>query len=196
MSTVRPEASVAIAKSVRATGAQMLDTPVSGSVPQVESGSLTVMAGGDAAAFARVEPLLQTLGHSVTHVGDNGQGLLLKLAINISIAAQTLAFSEGLLLAERGGLDSRVAADVMAGSAIGSPMLKARLPLLLELPESAWFDVRLMQKDIRLALQAAQRLHTPLPSAATADRMLTDACELGYGERDVAALHDVLAQRA
>ena len=91
----------------------------------------------------------------MTRVGGNGQGLLLKLAINISLAVQTLAFSEGLLLAERGGIDPRLAARVMSESSIGSPMLQARVPLLLDLPESAWFDVQLMHKDIRLALEAA-----------------------------------------
>jgi 3-hydroxyisobutyrate dehydrogenase-like beta-hydroxyacid dehydrogenase len=152
------------------------------------------MVGGDERAFAQVEPLLRDLGHPVTYIGENGQGLVLKLAINISLAVQTLAFSEGLLLAERDGVDPRVAADVMSASAIGSPMLKARIPLLLELPDQAWFDVGMMQKDIRLALQAAQPVDLPLPSAAAADQMLTRARELGYEHRDIASLHDVLSQ--
>ena len=196
MSTVSPDASIAVAERARATGARMLDAPVSGSVPQAETGTLTIMVGGDEAAFRRVEPLLRELGQSVTRVGDNGQGLLLKLAINISLAVQTLAFSEGLLLAERGGIEPRLAAQVMSESSIGSPMLKARVPLLLDLPESAWFDVELLHKDIRLALQAATRLGITLPSAATADDMLATAGDLGYGERDIAALHQVLADLA
>ena len=172
----------------------MLDAPVSGSIPQAESGTLAIMVGGDEHAFAAVEPLLRELGQTVTHVGTNGQGLLLKLAINISLAVQTLAFSEGLLLAERGGIDPELAAEVMSTSSIGSPMLKARVPLLLDLPEHAWFDVALMHKDIRLALEAADELAIPLPSAAVADEMLTKARELGYAHRDLAALHEVLAQ--
>jgi len=194
MSTVSPKASVATAERVRAIGARMLDAPVSGSVPQAETGTLTIMVGGDERTYRRVEPLLRELGQSVTRVGENGQGLLLKLGINISLAVQTLAFSEGLLLAERGGIDAPLAARVMGESSIGSPMLQARLPLLLELPESAWFDVELMHKDLRLALEAAQGLGVTLPSAATADDMLVDARELGYGERDIAALHQVLAR--
>jgi 3-hydroxyisobutyrate dehydrogenase-like beta-hydroxyacid dehydrogenase len=150
------------------------------------------MVGGEELAFRLVEPLLRELGQTVTHVGRNGQGLLLKLAINISVAAQTLAFSEGLLLAERGGIDPGVAAQLMSESSIGSPMLKSRLPLLLDLPETAWFDVQLMHKDVRLALQAAKGLGVRLPSAATADDMLAMARELGYGERDIAAFHQVL----
>ncbi len=119
---------------------------------------------------------------------------MIKLAVNISLAVQTLAFSEGLLLAERGGIDPRLAADVMSSSSIGSPMLKARVPLLLDLPEKAWFDVTLMEKDIRLARDAASELATPLPSAALADEMLARAWELGYAHRDLAALHEVLAE--
>jgi 3-hydroxyisobutyrate dehydrogenase-like beta-hydroxyacid dehydrogenase len=194
MSTVSPRASRGVAQQVLSLGATMLDAPVSGSIPQAESGTLAIMVGGDERAFAQVEPLLRDLGQPVTYIGENGQGLVLKLAINISLAVQTLAFSEGLLLAERDGVDARLAADVMSASAIGSPMLKARIPLLLELPDQAWFDVGMMQKDIRLALQAAQPVDLPLPSAAAADQMLTRARELGYEHRDIASLHDVLSQ--
>jgi 3-hydroxyisobutyrate dehydrogenase-like beta-hydroxyacid dehydrogenase len=196
MSTVSPRASRELAERVRAHGAQMLDAPVSGSIPQVESGTLAIMVGGDRAAFAAVEPLLRELGQTVTHIGPNGQGLLLKLAINISLAVQTLACSEGLLLAERAGVDPEVAAEVMGTSSIGSPMLKARIPLLLDLPEHAWFDVELMQKDIRLARQTAGELQIPVPSATVADEILTRARDLGYAHRDLASLHDVLASTA
>jgi 3-hydroxyisobutyrate dehydrogenase-like beta-hydroxyacid dehydrogenase len=194
MSTVSPQASRRLAERVGALGARMLDAPVSGSIPQAESGTLAIMVGGEPDAFAAVEPLLRELGRTVTHVGPSGQGLVLKLAINISLAVQTLAFSEGLLLAERAGVDPDVAAEVMSTSSIGSPMLKARTPLLLHLPDHAWFDVELMQKDIRLARQTAADLHIPLPSATVADQILTDARDLGYGHRDLAALHDVLAK--
>jgi 3-hydroxyisobutyrate dehydrogenase-like beta-hydroxyacid dehydrogenase len=126
-------------------------------------------------------------------VGDNGQGLALKLAINISLAVQMLAFAEGLLLAERSGIDRQLAIDVMTQSPIGSPMLKARAPLILDLPDTAWFDIGLMQKDVALALDAARQLEVPLPSAATADQMLTVARGLGYERRDLAGLFEVLA---
>jgi 3-hydroxyisobutyrate dehydrogenase-like beta-hydroxyacid dehydrogenase len=194
MSTVSPRASRQVSERVSSLGAQMLDAPVSGSIPQAESGTLAIMVGGDERAFGAVEPLLRELGQAVTHVGKNGQGLVLKLAINISLAVQVLAFSEGLLLAERDGVDSRVAAEVMSQTPIGSAMLKARVPLLLDLPEQAWFDVAMMQKDIRLARATAAELAIPLPSAAVADEMLTKARELGYVHRDLAALHEVLAK--
>jgi 3-hydroxyisobutyrate dehydrogenase-like beta-hydroxyacid dehydrogenase len=194
MSTVSPRASRQVAERVSSLGAHMLDAPVSGSIPQAESGTLAIMVGGHDQAFRTVEPLLRELGQAVTHVGRNGQGLVLKLAINISLAVQVLAFSEGLLLAERDGVDSRLAAEVMSETPIGSPMLKARVPLLLNLPEQAWFDVTVMQKDIRLARSAAAELAIPLPSAAVADEMLTRARDLGYLHRDLAALHEVLAE--
>jgi 3-hydroxyisobutyrate dehydrogenase-like beta-hydroxyacid dehydrogenase len=193
MSTVSPRRSRQLAERVQSLGALMLDAPVSGSIPQAESGTLAIFVGGSDEAFATVAPLLSELGQAVTRVGTNGQGLLLKLAVNISLAVQTLAFSEGLLLAERGGIDPRLAAEVMSTSSIGSPMLKARVPLLLDLPKQAWFDVTLMAKDIRLAREAADELAIPLPSAAVADEMLARASELGYAHRDLAALHEVLA---
>jgi 3-hydroxyisobutyrate dehydrogenase-like beta-hydroxyacid dehydrogenase len=196
MSTVSPQASRRLAERVGARGASMLDAPVSGSIPQVESGTLAIMVGGERDTFAAVEPLLRELGQTVTHIGPNGQGLVLKLAINISLAVQTLAFSEGLLLAERAGVDPEVAAEAMSTSSIGSPTLKARIPLLLDLPEHAWFDVALMQKDIRLARATGDDLQIPLPSATIADQILTKARSLGYAHRDLASLHNVLADTA
>ena len=194
MSTISPRTSREVAGQVRAVGAEMLDAPVSGSIPQAESGMLAIFVGGSEEAFVSVEPVLRKLGRAVTRIGPNGQGLLIKLAVNISLAVQTLAFSEGLLLAERGGIDLRLAAEAMSTSSIGSPMLKARVPLLINLPQQAWFDVTMMHKDIRLARQAADDLEISLPSAAVADEMLARASELGYAHRDLASLHEVLAQ--
>lgn len=192
LSTVSPRASRELAGRVRACGATMFDAPVSGSVPQVQSGTLTIMVGGDEEIYSRVQPVLRELG-TPTRVGDNGQGLVLKLAINISLAVQLLAFCEGLLLAQRDGIDPKLAAGVMAQSSIGSPMLKARVPLVLDLPDEAWFDVSLLHKDIRLALATARERGVPVPSAGLADDMLTKAAELGYQHRDIAALYEVLA---
>jgi 3-hydroxyisobutyrate dehydrogenase-like beta-hydroxyacid dehydrogenase len=192
VSTVSPRASRELAERVRARGATMLDAPVSGSVPQVQAGTLTIMVGGDEEAYAHAEPLLRVLG-TPTHVGENGQGLVLKLAINISLAVQMLAFAEGLLLAEHAGIDPKLAIDVMTKSPIGSPMLKARADLVLDLPNEAWFDVGLMQKDVALALDTGRELRVPLPSAAAADTVLTIARASGYERRDIAALFEVLA---
>jgi 3-hydroxyisobutyrate dehydrogenase-like beta-hydroxyacid dehydrogenase len=182
-----------MAERVRAIGASLLDAPVSGSVPQVRTGTLTIMVGGDADAYSRVEPVLRELG-TPRHIGSNGQGLVLKLAINISLAVQMLALSEGLLLADRSKIDRRVALDVMIGSAIGSPMLKARAPLVLEPPSDAWFTLGLVQKDVELARNLAEGLGVPLPTADRADEVLGLARVLGYQDRDLAAMFQVLEQ--
>jgi 3-hydroxyisobutyrate dehydrogenase-like beta-hydroxyacid dehydrogenase len=193
MSTVSPHASRGLAERVDALGAAMLDAPVSGSVPQVMTGTLTIMVGGDRKAYTQVEPILRELG-TPSYIGTNGQGLTLKLAINISLAVQMLAFSEGLLLAARAGIDRTLAAGVMTQSPIGSPMLKARAALVLDLPDKAWFDVALMQKDLLLALEAAHDLKVPLPSTAVANGLLSTARELGYEHRDIAVLFRVLSE--
>ncbi|MGZ4311345.1 MAG: NAD(P)-dependent oxidoreductase [Solirubrobacteraceae bacterium] len=194
MSTVSPAVSTDVAAQVRAAGAQMLDAPVSGSLPQTEAGSLAIMVGGPADAFRRSQRLLRQLGQTVTHVGANGQGLVLKLAINVSLAAQPLAFAEGLLLATRSGIDPELAAEVMSTSPIGSPMLRARVPLFLDPDHPAWFDMRMMQKDIRLAQAVGESLGSPTPAAGLADRWLERARSLGYADRDIAAFGEILGR--
>jgi 3-hydroxyisobutyrate dehydrogenase-like beta-hydroxyacid dehydrogenase len=193
LSTISPRVSRELSARAAETGARMLDAPVSGSVPQVQSGTLTIMVGGDEAAYGRVEPVFRLLG-TPTRIGANGQGLALKLAINISLAVQMLAFSEGLLLAERDGVAPDLAAGVMSESPIGSPMLKARVPLLLDLPEEAWFDVGLMRKDIGLALAMAKELGVAAPSAEVAHDVLSEAIKQGFEHRDLAALLPTLGR--
>jgi 3-hydroxyisobutyrate dehydrogenase-like beta-hydroxyacid dehydrogenase len=195
LSTITPRVSRELAARVKEDGhgALMLDTPVAGSIPQVKSGTLTIVVGGEADAYQRIEPVLRVLG-TPTHVGDNGQGLVLKLAINISLAVEMLAFSEGLLLAERAGIDPKLAAKVMTDAAVGSPMLKARVPLVLGEVDETWFDVSLMHKDIRLALESASEEQTPLPTAATADKVLEQAEQSGYAHRDIAVLYEMLSK--
>ena len=195
MSTVSPQVSQGLAQRVRRLGAEMLDAPVSGSAPQAEAGQLTIMVGGAERAYERVLPVLRKLG-SVVRIGENGQGLLLKLAINISLAEQIVAFGEGVLLAERGGIDRRLAVDVMTASAIGSPLLKGRAPLVVDPTGPVWFDIALMQKDLGLALDAARQLGVPLPTTAAANDLLTLARRLGYERRDIASVHEVLADVA
>jgi len=193
MSTVSPQASRELAERVSAAGAAMVDAPVSGSVPAARDGTLTIMAGGTPESLAAAEPVLSQLG-KVTRVGSNGHGLLVKLGININLAAQMLAFSEGLLLAQRGGVDPAIAKKVMTESPIGSPMLRARAPLVLDLPDQAWFNVELMHKDIRLAREAGRGEGVPLPTAAATEVVLREAEKLGYGPRDIAGLYEVVAR--
>jgi len=187
MSTVSPRASRDLAARVRERDAALLDAPVSGSVPQAQAGTLTIMVGGDEDAYARVEPILRELGNP-TRIGPNGHGLVLKLAVNISLGVQMLAFAEGLVLAERSGVDPEIALDVMAQSAIASPMLKARAPIVHDLPQEAWFDLGFMQKDLQLALGIGREVGAPLPTADRASDVIGLANALGYDHRDIAAL--------
>jgi 3-hydroxyisobutyrate dehydrogenase-like beta-hydroxyacid dehydrogenase len=196
MSTVSPGASRELAKRVRSAGATMIDAPASGGVSAAETGTLAFMVGGTEAGYRAAEPLLLRLGTTVTHVGGNGQGLLLDLAINISLAAQMLAFNEGVLLAERGGIDR-----VLAARAIGSPTLYDRLPgpAVADLPERAAlaqpepFDVALVHKDIRLALATARESGVTLPVAAAIDSALSQAEGIGAGQSDIARLYKGMA---
>ena len=194
MSTVSPSASRALAERVSERGAVMLDAPVSGSVITLEQGKLSVIVGGDEAAFERVLPILRDIGPTVTRVGGNGQAVLMKIATNLSLAVQMLAFSEGVLLAEKGGISREDAVQVLTNSAIASPMVKYRGPFVLEMPDEAWFDCNMMQKDMVLALDLGRELDVPLPSTATANEILTAARGLGVDHHDFAVMFDVLAQ--
>ena len=193
MSTVSPATSRAVAADVRERGGEMLDCPVSGSVLTLEQGKLTMMVGGDRAAYDRVLPLLLDIGPKATHVGANGTAVSMKIALNLSIGVQLLAFSEGILLAEKSGIDRKTAVDVFTSSALASPMLGYRGPFVLNLPDEAWFNVRMMQKDTSLALELGRELGVPLPTAAVANEFLTAARGLGLEERDCAAVFHVLA---
>ena len=196
MTTGTPEAGRALAERVEAIGAQMLDAPVSGSVSTLEEGRLSIMVGGDEDAFARVEPILLDIGPKVLHIGSNGQALLMKIAINLSLQVQMVAFCEGLLLAEKDGIDREVAVDALLESVIASPMLKYRGPFVLEMPDEAWFNVNMMQKDMNLALEAGRRLDVPMPTTAVANELLTAARGMGLVEQDFAVVYEVLAQMA
>jgi 3-hydroxyisobutyrate dehydrogenase-like beta-hydroxyacid dehydrogenase len=194
MSTVGPELSEALAARVRGKGADLLDAPVSGSVITLEQGKLSIMVGGRAESFERVKPLLLDLGPKVTHVGDNGLALVMKIATNLSLAVQMLAFSEAVLLAEKNGISRETAVDVLTHSAIASPMVQYRGPFVLKMPEEAWFNVNMMQKDMLLALELGRKADVPLPTTATANEFLTAARAMGYMEQDFAVVFEVLAR--
>jgi 3-hydroxyisobutyrate dehydrogenase-like beta-hydroxyacid dehydrogenase len=193
MSTVSPEMSRAVAAKVREKGADMLDAPVSGSVITLQQGKLAVMVGGRRETFDKVKPLLEDLGPKVTHVGDNGLALSMKIATNLSLAVQMLAFCEGVLLAEKSGIARETAVDVLTHSAISSPMVQYRGPFVLEMPEEAWFDVGMMQKDMLLALEMGRRLDVPLPTTAVTNEFLTAARGMGLAKQDFAVMFEVLA---
>ena len=194
MSTVSPELSKRIAEQVRALGADMVDAPVSGSVITLQQGKLSVMVGGRPETFERVKPLLLDIGPKVTHVGENGLALVMKIATNISLVAQMLAFSEGVLLAEKSGIPREVAVDVLTHSAIASPMVQYRGPFVLNMPAEAWFNVNMMQKDMLLALELSRKVNVPLPISSAGNEMLTTARAMGYQEKDFAVVFEVLAR--
>jgi len=194
ISTVSPEYSRAVAEKVRAKGADMLDAPVSGSVITLQEGKLSVMVGGRPETFEKVKPILQDIGPKVTYVGGNGLALVLKIASNLSLAVQMLAFSEGMLLAEKSGISRAIAVEVLTNSAIASPMVKYRGPFVLQLPDEAWFNVNMMQKDMLLALELGRKLDVPLPSTAVANEFLTAARGIGLAKEDFAVVFDVLAR--
>jgi len=194
MSTVSPSASRALASKVREKGADMVDAPVSGSVITLQEGKLSVMVAGRPETFDRVKPLLQDIGPKVTYVGENGLALSMKIAINLSLAVQMLAFSEGVLLAEKSGIARETAVDVLTHSVIGSPMVQYRGAFVLKMPEEAWFNVNMMQKDMLLALEMGRQLDVPLPTTAVTNEFLTAARGMGFVEQDFAVLFEVLAQ--
>lgn len=194
ISTVSPAVSRALAAKVRDKGADMVDSPVSGSVTTLQEGKLSVMVAGRRETFERVKPVLQDIGPKVTYVGDNGLALAMKIAINLSLAVQMLAFSEGVLLAEKSGIARETAVDVLTHSAVASPMIQYRGPFVLQQPEEAWFDVNMMQKDMLLAMELGRQLDVPLPTTATTNEFLTAARGMGMAKLDFACVFDVLAR--
>jgi 3-hydroxyisobutyrate dehydrogenase-like beta-hydroxyacid dehydrogenase len=194
MSTVNPHYSRSVAAKARAKGSDMIDAPVSGSVITLQEGKLSVMVGGRRETFDRLKPLLDDIGPKVTYVGDNGLALSMKIATNLSLAVQMMAFCEGVLLAEKSGIAREVAVDVLTNSAIASPMIKYRGPFVLTMPAEAWFDVNMMQKDMMLALDMGRALDIPLPTTAVANEFLTAARGMGFAQQDFAVVFEVLAR--
>ena len=193
MSTMSPAYSRSLAEQVEKTGGLMLDAPVSGSVITLERGKLSIMVGGQEEAFKRALPILYDIGPRVTHVGGNGLAVAMKIATNLSLAVQMLAFSEGVLIAEKSGIDRETAVEVLTNSVIASPMVKYRGPFVLGHPDEAWFDCNMMQKDLLLALELGRELDIPLPTTATTNEYLTAARGMKIDHLDFAVLFDLLA---
>jgi 3-hydroxyisobutyrate dehydrogenase-like beta-hydroxyacid dehydrogenase len=152
------------------------------------------MVGGDPAVFEKVKPILLDIGPKVTHVGRNGLAVTMKIATNLSLAVQMLAFSEGVLIAEKSGIKRETAVEVLLNTVIASPMVKYRGPFVLDMPEEAWFNVNMMQKDMNLALELGRQLDIPLPTTAITNEFLTAARGMQLQEKDFAILFEVLAQ--
>jgi 3-hydroxyisobutyrate dehydrogenase-like beta-hydroxyacid dehydrogenase len=196
MSTVSPDAVRALAAEVAERGAELLDAPVSGSPATLEAGQLSFMVGGAETALERVRPFLTAIGPTITHVGAVGLAKAMKIAINQGLAVQMLAFAESVLLAEKAGVARERAVEALLRSVVASPMLKYRGPFVLGMPGEAWFDVGMMQKDLKLSLDLGRATGVPLPTVAVTNEMLTAARGLGLAGYDFAALFDVVARLA
>lgn len=194
MSTVSPRLTRDLAGRVAATGAQMLDAPVSGSLPAAESGTLIIFVGGSEDALEKVRPVFESISQKIIHVGENGQAITTKIAINLNLPIQLIGLFEGVLLAERSGISRAEALDALLNSVIASTALKYRAPFILKMPEEVWFSAEMMQKDINLALELGEELRVSLRTAELVNEMLTKAIEMGWGDEDFAVLFKVVEQ--
>ena len=183
LSTIAPDASVALAERVRATGAYFLDCPVSGSPATLAAGQMSVMVGGDRAAFEHVEPVLGAIGPKVTYIGENGHAILTKVAINLALVVSVTAFAEGVALVEKAGVDRAAVVDAALKSVIASPVIGYRAPLLVD-DDAVFADVDLQQKDLVLAQDLARRLGAAVPTCSAASEMLSAGARHRQRERD------------
>lgn len=193
MSTIAPDESRAIAKEFEAKGLTMLDAPISGSTVTLNSGKASIMVGGDREAFERVRPALLDIGPKVTYIGIQGMASQMKLAVNLVLMVEVIAFGEAIALAEKGGVAREVAVEAMLNSVAGSPVLGYRGPFILEgnMPEVPLADVNLQQKDMLLVLEQARKLGSPAPLAAAANEMMNACRGLGIDHRDFVTAHQV-----
>jgi 3-hydroxyisobutyrate dehydrogenase-like beta-hydroxyacid dehydrogenase len=198
MSTVSPAVTREVGEAVSARGAAMLDAPISGSTITVEAGTASIAAGGDVAALERARPYLLAMAPGgITHVGPLGLAKTMKIATNLGLAVQMLAFCEAVLLAEKSGIARELAVEALMKSVIASPMVKYRGPFVVgKMPTDAWFPVPMIQKDMQLALDHGHAVGVPLPLTALTQEWLTMACGSGLGHYDFAILFDVLANLA
>jgi 3-hydroxyisobutyrate dehydrogenase-like beta-hydroxyacid dehydrogenase len=183
LSTIAPDASVALADRVSATGATFLDCPVSGSPATLAAGQMSVMVGGDRAAFEHISEVLHAIGPKVTYIGPNGQAILTKVAINLALVVSVTALAEGVALVEKAGVDRVVVVDAVLKSVIASPVIGYRAPLLVS-DTSVYADVELQQKDLVLAQDLARRLGMSVPTCAATSEMLNAARSSSQANRD------------
>jgi 3-hydroxyisobutyrate dehydrogenase-like beta-hydroxyacid dehydrogenase len=190
ISTIAPDASVAIAERVLETGATFLDCPVSGSPATLAAGQMSVMVGGDRAAFSHVERVLHAIGPKVTYVGPSGHAILTKVAINLALVVSVTALAEGVALVEKAGVDRTAVVDAVLKSVIASPVIDYRAPLLVD-DTDVFADVELQQKDLVLAQELARRLGMAVPTCAATTEMLNAARSSRQADRDfVVSVHE------
>lgn len=193
MSTIDPDVSRAVAEQFATAGLSMLDAPLSGSPITLAQGTASIMVGGDRAAFERAEPVLHDIGSKVSYIGPSGQAVQMKVAVNLTLIVEMVAFCESVALAEKGGVDRAVAVDAMLKSVVASPVMGYRGPYILEgnMPDKPLADVTLQQKDMVLALEVARRQGSPTPLAAIANELLNACRGRGIDHRDFVTVFDV-----
>lgn len=194
MSTVSPKAIRLLAGRVAATGARMLETPVSGSLPAAEGGSLILYVGGNQETLEQVRPVLEQISQKIIYVGDNGQAIAMKIAINLNLPGQLVSLFEGVLLAERSGVPRAVALDGLLNSVAASTAMKYRGPFMLKMPDEVWFSAAMMKKDIQIALDLGEETGVELKTARLMDELLDQAIASGWGDEDFAVLYRVVEQ--
>jgi 3-hydroxyisobutyrate dehydrogenase-like beta-hydroxyacid dehydrogenase len=193
MSTIEPDASREIAAEFAKAGSIMLDGPLSGSPVTVVQGNASIMIGGDESAFERARPVLLAIGPKVTRIGGNGLACQMKIAINLLLMVEVIAFGEAVALAEKGGVSREIALDAILKSVAASPVLGYRGAFILDgkMPEVPLADVTLQQKDMLLALNLGRNLGSPVPLAAAANEMMNACRGLGIDHKDFVAAHEV-----
>lgn len=193
MSTIAPDASRAIAAEFAKVGSIMLDAPISGSPVTIRQGNASIMVGGDEHAFERAKPVLLAIGPKVSRIGASGLACQMKIAVNLLLMVEVIAFGEAVALAEKGGVAREVAVDAVLKSVAASPVLGYRGPFILDgkMPAVPLADVTLQQKDMLLALDLGRKLGSPVPLAAAANEMMNACRGLGIDHRDFVTAHEV-----
>jgi 3-hydroxyisobutyrate dehydrogenase-like beta-hydroxyacid dehydrogenase len=193
MSTIEPDESRAVAAEFAKAGSIMLDGPLSGSPVTVAAGNASVMIGGDEAAFERAKPVLLAIGPKVMRIGGNGLACQTKIAVNLLLMVEVIAFGEAVALAEKGGVAREAVVDAILKSVAASPVIGYRGPFILEgkMPEVPLADVTLQQKDMMLALNLGRTLGSPVPLAAAANEMMNACRGLGIDGNDFVVAHQV-----
>lgn len=192
MSTIGPAAAREAAALVVPAGWSFMDAPVTGSSPKAAAGSLTIMAGGSAGDYERVRPLFEVMGELVLHVGDVGQGQMVKLINNATAAANATALAQALLVGKATGVELDALVQVMAAGSGGSTMLDLKAGPMREHDYATLFKLEHMLKDVRLCLEEGERAGIGFPAAAAAREVLNAAMGRGLGADDFAALLEPL----
>jgi 3-hydroxyisobutyrate dehydrogenase-like beta-hydroxyacid dehydrogenase len=173
-----------------------MDAPVTGSSPRAQDGTLTIMAGGDPADFERARPLFEVMGELVVHVGELGQGEMLKVINNAVAAVNAVAVAEALIVAHRTGVDLDALEQVMAAGSGGSAMLALKAGPMRSHDFTTLFKLEHMLKDVRLCLEEGQAAGVPFTLAGHARELYTAALGRGLGDDDFAAVVQVLEDLA